>query len=205
MISRILVSYMTKSEEVKLVELARSDSFAFAKLYEHYYSPILNYLMRRCGDLHIAQDLTSETFMLALRSIKQFRWQPGIGFSAWLYKIATNCLNMFYRKQNKYRFLPPAEIDLFMPDQISEEEIAHVEAEWDKAQEFREVQKAILKLDSKYQAIIQLRFFEEKSYEEIAFITGIKIGTLKSHLSRALSQLRQYMDATKSPDNALIK
>ncbi|MEI7579284.1 MAG: sigma factor-like helix-turn-helix DNA-binding protein, partial [bacterium] len=61
------------------------------------------------------------------------------------------------------------------------------------AKEFQNIQEIIVKLDLKYQSIIHLRFFEDKSYNEISYITGIKIGTLKSHLSRALDFIRKEL------------
>lgn len=88
---------MDLSEEKEFVERARRDPDAFGKLYEQYYSQIFSYVLKRVANIEIAQDITSEIFFKALKNVGQFRWQD-ISFSFWLYRIATNEITDYFRK-----------------------------------------------------------------------------------------------------------
>src|SRR5712691_11393253 len=89
--------------ERKLVEEAKTDKIAFAKLYRHYFSHIFNYCVRRLGDIGAAREITSDTFFEAMRDIKKFEWR-GISFSSWLYRIAKNNINSYFRKKSNKLF-----------------------------------------------------------------------------------------------------
>ncbi|GFP40212.1 RNA polymerase sigma factor, partial [Candidatus Hakubella thermalkaliphila] len=84
-------------EEKELVARARHNPEAFGRLYDQNYRAILNYILRRTGDVELAQDITAETFVKALSNMGRFQWQ-GISFSAWLYRIATNEIARYFRK-----------------------------------------------------------------------------------------------------------
>jgi RNA polymerase sigma-70 factor (ECF subfamily) len=87
---------------VALVDLARAgDADAFGQLYDHYVSTIYRFLYYRLGSHALAEDLTSETFFKALRSLGSFRWQ-GKDFGAWLVTIARNLVADHY-KSSRYR------------------------------------------------------------------------------------------------------
>ncbi|MEI7580089.1 MAG: RNA polymerase sigma factor [bacterium] len=86
---------MDLTKEIQLDELAKIDSTAIAKLYDEYYDKIFNYIYRRCGDIHIAEDVVADTFVSIIKNIKKFEYRYEIGLSAWIYKIATNSLNIF--------------------------------------------------------------------------------------------------------------
>ncbi|MDD3647975.1 MAG: RNA polymerase sigma factor [Candidatus Dojkabacteria bacterium] len=189
---------MDKNTERNLVERARTDRQAFGALYDSYYKKIFNYVLRRCVNLHAAQDITSNTFFNCLNSFKSFRWDDKLGFSPWLYRIATNCINEYFRKSKKYVSVASEEMEVYLRQDVPSSEYEQVERELDDKKEFRELQKQISILDEKYQEIIHLRYFESKSYEEISYILGIKEGTLRSHLSRALGELRKQMSATNT-------
>jgi RNA polymerase sigma-70 factor, ECF subfamily len=101
-----LLANMDLDEERELVRQAQKDPDAFAELYDVYYPKIFGYVLRRSANLEAAQDITSETFLKALRKLWQFQWRS-ISFSFWLYKIATNEVNQYFRKaeyKNPYRW-----------------------------------------------------------------------------------------------------
>lgn len=178
-------------EEAKLIEAARKDPDAFGILFDKYYKPILNYTLRRVADVAVAQDLTSETFVKAYTKLWQFRFR-GVGFSAWLYRIATNEIRMYYRGKR------PLSLDQLMEstgfdlrDELNlTEELMNAETHVERHQEFLKVQRVLQTLPLHYQEVIALRFFEEKSLKEIAEILGKREGTVKSLLSRGLEKLR---------------
>ena len=185
---------MDIEKERQLVDEAKKNSLAFGELYDFYYKPIYNYILRNCMNVHLAEDLTADTFFAALDKLDSFKWQSGARFSSWLYKIATNKVYEYFRKGKNYRFKPASEVEAFDNFTTPDNEIRDAENEINKAQTFKVIYPLIQKMDIKYQTIIQLYYFDNMDYSAISEITGIKVGTLKSHLSRALSKLQKSME-----------
>jgi len=185
---------MDLSEERKLVRQAQKGPDAFAELYDQYYPKIFGYILRRTANLETAQDLTSETFFNALNKLWQFRWR-NISFSSWLYKIASNEINQYFRKVEYKKSISLEELQEqgFEPVSSNDPENELIEAQEKLRQhrEFREVQDKIVRLPAKYQEVITLRFFEQKQIKEIGEILGKKEGTIKSLLHRAVEKLRE--------------
>ena len=185
---------MDLSEEKELVRQAQKAPDAFAKLYDQYYPKIFGYVLRRTANLEAAQDITSETFFNALRKLWQFRWR-NISFSSWLYKIATNEINQYFRKAEYKKSLSLEELQEQGFEPISshdpESELIEAQEKLKQHQDFLEIQGKIVRLSAKYQEVITLRFFEQKQIKEIAEILGKKEGTIKSLLYRAVEKLRE--------------
>lgn len=181
-------------QEKQMVAEARKDSEAFGKIFDAYYSKILNYILKRTGDVALSQDLSSEVFLKAFNKLWQFQFK-GVSFGAWLYRIANNEIRMHFRGKKIIISLE----DLFensgfdIPDSDLREEILEAEAAFERHEDFLKIQKHIKTLPLQYQEVIALRFFEEKSLLEIAEILGKKEGTIKSLLSRGLQKLRDAM------------
>lgn len=184
---------MEKFEEEQLIKQAATNPMAFAQLYEIYYQKIFNYILRTTFDINTAQDITAETFYKALKNISKFKFTQTGTFQAWIYKIATNEINLYFRKNKKYKFHPTEDMDLFYSQEVPEDEISHALETFDLKSDIKDLQEEISKLDEKYRTIIFLKYFEKKKFSEIAEITGIKEGTLKSHLSRAIDKLKLSM------------
>jgi RNA polymerase sigma-70 factor (ECF subfamily) len=185
---------MDLNEERELVEHARRDADAFAELYDLYYPKIFGYVLRRSANLEAAQDITSETFLKALKRLWQFQWRS-ISFSSWLYKIASNEVNQYFRKAAYRRSVSLEELqehgfELLSPHD-PENELIEAQERLAQHQDFLEIQKRIVRLSAKYQEVIALRFFEKKQLKEIAEILGKREGTIKSLLHRAVEKLRE--------------
>jgi RNA polymerase sigma-70 factor (ECF subfamily) len=185
---------MDLSEEKELVRQAQKAPDAFAKLYDQYYPKIFGYILRRTANLEAAQDLTSETFFNALNKLWQFRWR-NISFSSWLYKIATNEINQYFRKAEYKKSISLEELQERGFEPVSsndpESELIQAQEKLKQHQDFLEVQVKIVRLPAKYQQVIALRFFEQKQIKEISEILGKKEGTVKSLLHRAVEKLRE--------------
>ncbi len=195
---------MNLEQERELVEGARRDPEIFGELFDRYYSPILNYVVRRVGDVALAEDLTSEVFIKAHSKLWQFQWR-GISFSAWLYRIATNEIRSHFRSKKSTlsldRLFETAGFDV-ADDLNLQEELLQAESELERHQDFLQVQAQMCSLPFKYQEVISLRFFEEKSLAEIAEILGKPEGTIKSLLSRGIQKLRD-LPCNPSQDSTL--
>lgn len=184
-----------QEQEKELIRLAQKDPEAFGLIFDKYYPKISKYILRRTADPHITQDITSETFYKAFKNLWQFQWRK-VPFSAWIYRIATNEINQYFRK-NVLR--KTVSLDFLIENNSYEpadrhefiKEIEEAEHEIERHKDFLNIRTKIAKLPIKYQNVISLRFFEDKKIKEIAEILNKKEGTIKSLLSRGLEQLRK--------------
>jgi len=189
---------MDRAAEKQLVEKSRKDPEAFAELFEEYYPKILRYNLHRTANAEAARDITSEVFFKALKNLWQFRW-IGASFSSWLYKIASNEVNQYFRSR-KYEpvSLEQAIEENKMPELASqndlEKEIAAAQAELDKNRDYAAIKGTLLALPEKYQEVLALRFLEQKKITEICEILGKKEGTIKSLLSRGIDLLKARVE-----------
>src|SRR5262245_19396033 len=92
---------MQLNDEKELVRRAQHDPAVFGELYDCHYPKIFEYALKRTANLQAAQDITSETFFKALRKLWQFRWR-NVPFSSWLYRIANNEANQYFRKRKNH-------------------------------------------------------------------------------------------------------
>jgi RNA polymerase sigma-70 factor (ECF subfamily) len=186
---------MSPEEQQQLISEAKIHSGSFAKLYDFYYPKILGYAFRRTLDIDLAKDITSETFLKAYSNIGTFKWK-GIAFSSWLFKIATNEMNMLYRKKRSTRAsMDKINAAIYGLDDNNplEEEKERLERQLKQSTEFIKVQQKLLLLPVKYQEVIALRFFEEKTIREIAEILACREGTIKSLLARGIRKLKELV------------
>ncbi len=191
---------MQYENEKELLRRIKKDPQAFALVYDEYYNSIFSYVFRRIANYDLAKDVTAETFLKAYQKIGVFEWR-NIPISAWLFRIATNEINLYFR-HSKYKphYLNDTDLHLYLPyEEGIETEKAALEKALQENNEFLMIQKQLLQLDIKYQEVIALRFFEEKSIKEISTILNKKEGTIKSLLSRGLEKLRVLVsDVSKS-------
>jgi len=172
-----------------LIELAltNGDQRAYAELMKLYWTPVYEMLLRKTGDENTADDLTIETFGKAFRNLHQYA--PLFAFSTWLSKIASNNF-IDYKRKNKRKTLS---IDAGFEDsegnRYSVPGIASGQP--DPEENFIRKQKAILmheivdRLKPHYRTLIELRYFREYSYQEIANEVKMPLGTIKAQLFRA--------------------
>ncbi len=177
-------------DEAELIELAKTDRRAFGELYERHYTRILGYLFRRVVDLAVAEELTSNTFFNALRSLPRYEHRGC--FQAWLYRIATNEIRAYHRSAAKRRERPSPtqnELERVYFESSGNENSADIEED---LREFAELHEAIRCLPDKYQTAISLRYFEEMPYSEIAEVMERPAGTVKSLVHRGLRRLKRH-------------
>lgn len=185
---------MDLDEEKKLVERACREPEAFSQLFDHYYGQIFGYALKRVANVEIAQDITSDVFFKALRNLKHFRCQ-NVPFSSWLYRIATNQINDYFR-EGKRRTLAIEKISgaTKASNPTIETELLEAEEELKKYEDFLSLHESISRLPIRYQEVITLRFFEKKQVKEIAQILGKPEGTVKALLHRGLEKLREMIE-----------
>ncbi len=186
--------YMDHTDEQTLVEQAKTDPHAFGVLFDAYYPKIANYILHRVGDTVVAQDLTAETFVKAWQGIGAYTWR-GVPFAAWLYRIASNEVASYFRgrKHAALSLDELAETSGFeLPSDINIEQAAiAAQDEQTRYRQYRLVRELLHQLPAKYQEVLALRYFEKKPLGDIALITGKRLGTIKSLLSRGTAKLQQ--------------
>ncbi len=176
----------SRAEDSTLIRQAlKGDNRAYKKLMTKYHDAIHNFIYRMVHDREQVEDLTQEAFIKAFSSLKSFNEE--YAFSTWLYKIATNnCIDYIRRRKlQMYSIDKPIEsrdstIAFELPDDSGEADQGLI-----IDQRARLLREAISQLPEKYRLVIHLRHAEEKSYEEIAKILHLPIGTVKAHIFRA--------------------
>jgi RNA polymerase sigma-70 factor, ECF subfamily len=179
-------------DEADLLNRIRERPESFSELFKLYYQPIFGYIIRRTGSFDDTADIAADTFLKAFRNIHNFRF-TGISVKAWLYRIATNEVNLYFRLKQKHKTifeqLNIEDRNIF--NQYIEDDRKVIESELQRHDQFMSVLRELKKLPVKYQEVIALRYFEGKDNKEIVEILNINEGTLKSLLSRGLEKLRQ--------------
>ena len=181
--------------DFKPVQLAvKGDQKAYAELMSRYKDSIYFMLLKMVNNRDDADDLTIEAFGKAFKNLHQYT--PDFAFSTWLFKIATNNCIDFIRRKRKYTF----SIDKNMENDSGQEMQFEIKSPMlDPEEKMIKKQKAILmrdvveKLKPRYKRLVELRYFQERSYEEIADELKLPLGTVKAQLFRAREFLYQIL------------
>lgn len=171
--------------ERSLIEQAKTDPQAFARLYDRYVDRIFRYAYRLMGEEAPAQDVTAVTFEKALRHIQRYEWQ-GKSVLAWLYRIARNEAISQHRKR---KWLRPFSYG------SSQTEMRHTETAVLHSQRRQHLHQALNRLPAKDREIISLRYFEELSSEEVAEVLACSTQNVYLRLHRALKKLQSEWEA----------
>ena len=152
---------------------------AFDRLVVKYQSPIRRFFLHQTlGDEQLSDDLAQDTFIKAYDNIAKFRGQAA--FSTWLYRIACNVLYDYHRRQR-----PTDDID-------STDAMRH-NAEHGDANMRLDVYDALKRLGDKERTCVTLQLIDGYPIDKIAEITGMAVGTVKSHLFRGKERLTAFL------------
>lgn len=163
--------------------IARGDQFAFSELVKRHQSVLRASLYKMTnGHTTLAEDIAQETFILAWKNIRQFRFEAR--FSTWIYRIAFNAWQSDVRRKKELPLddhaLPEAE------DSASDAEHIGVR---------RDLARAMVDLSDAEHAAIHQCYYNDLSHDEAAFVLNMPLGTLKTHVLRAKAKMRQHLDA----------
>jgi RNA polymerase sigma factor (sigma-70 family) len=171
------------------------DQRAFAELMDRYRDAIYYMLLKMVNNASDAEDLTIEAFGKAFKNITQYA--PNYAFSTWLFKIATNnCIDFIRKKKANHVSLDhndeeheKASMDIQAPVLDPEESLIN-------DQKIKLMRSVVSKLKPRYRKLIELRYFNELSYEEISEELELPIGTVKAQLFRARELLYNILKNT---------
>lgn len=157
---------------------------SYEELFKRYKDAIFFMLLKMVNNKNDAEDLTFEAFGKAFRNIKQY--SPKYAFSTWLFKIASNNCIDFLRKKKGNTISIDGRDDSENERTIPlESNTLNPEQEFIKDQKAKIMRNEVSRLKERYRRLIELRYFEEFSYEEIAKELNLPIGTVKAQLFRA--------------------
>ena len=174
--------------DLQLVKNAveNSDQAAYSELLDRYRESVYFLLLKMVNNKDDAEDLTIEAFGKAFKNLAQYT--PNYAFSTWLFRIATNnCIDFIRKKRTVTISLDRA----FMNDEGREmtmdvrSETSDPEETYIKKQKSKLMRELVEKLKPRYRILIELRYFQELSYEEIAEQLDLPLGTVKAQLFRS--------------------
>jgi RNA polymerase sigma-70 factor (ECF subfamily) len=174
--------------------LLGGDREAFRALVDRESPSVIRACYRVLGDLHEAEDIAQEAFVTAYRSLGT--WRADGPFGAWLSRIAVRLAVRQLGKRRAVAWLPatdtaPAEDTIAaLPASMS----THPEHLALRAERASAARRAVADLDEPYREVVAMRFFAERSLEEIATATGRPVPTIKTQLRRGLLRLRDRVD-----------
>lgn len=171
--------------DYRLVQLAANgDEKAYAELLDRYKDAIYYMLLKMVNNKSDAEDLTIEAFGKAFKNIAQYT--PNYAFSTWLFKIATNnCIDFIRKKKANLISLDQTSDDQESIGTPLQSDTPDPEEDMIKSQRVALMRNVVEKLKPRYRTLVELRYFKEYSYEEIANELDLPIGTVKAQLFRA--------------------
>ena len=184
MLSSFRKKKITTQSEKKLIELSKKDSRYFAPVYEKYHEQIFRFVYKRMSGMDEANDITSQVFLKALVHLKSYK-HTGAPFVSWIYRIAINEINQYYRDNKKKRTINISDID-----------VKSIVNDVDVTYNFDLQDKMIATLndlDDLKVLLLELRYFEKRSFKEIASILNITESNAKIKVYRLLEELKHKL------------
>jgi RNA polymerase sigma-70 factor (ECF subfamily) len=178
------------SDESPIIERFKTgDEAAFEELVLKYQDRIYNLCRHMVGNVHDAEDAAQDTFLKAYQKLKDFK--PEASLYTWLYRIAVNtCLD--YKKRPFFEsFFKKSEGEVFIDEPVSD--WPSQERLYESKQLGRALSLGLKQLSEKLRTVLILKEIEGLSYEEIAEVLDISIGTVKSRISRARDELKERL------------
>jgi RNA polymerase sigma-70 factor, ECF subfamily len=170
--------------EKELIAASKNDPHHFRPVYEYYYPYILNYIYHRTNEIEKAADIASVVFYKALVNLAKYR-DMSLPFGAWLYRIAFTETMQYFRNTKKMRYV--------ILDDVLIEKLADDVQNDNRDALIRATVNAVKELKQTEHEIIDLKYFQQKTNREIAFILGMSEGNLKVKVHRIIEKLKKII------------
>ncbi len=175
-------------EENKLVDAAKRNPRRFGVIYQRYHHPMFLFVFKRIQNEEATADVVSQLFLKAMTKLDSYQFR-GLPFSAWLYRIAVNEVNQYFRDSKKQRHVSIETVNL---TGLMEE------AEELPTDENMQCLIAGLQILSQEELeFLELRYFEKVPFRELAAIYQITETNAKVRMHRMLKKLKKYMEQTR--------
>jgi len=184
LLAKAETSYTDEASD--LVALSQQgDQEAFHLLFRRYSKPVLSFIYNLIGNKALAEELTQETFVRAYQKLSKL--QDISKFSSWLFGIAKNTVRENLKENTNNEYLELDQVNL-TNQQTPDKDMFNQQLN-------QAIKLAILELSEDWRVVFTLKMLQQKSYEEIAEITGWSIGKIKTDLHRARLALRSKLES----------
>lgn len=170
------------------VEAAKKDPKKFDVLYNKYYEPILQFVFKRIEGKEASYDITAQVFLNAMINLSKYKF-VGVPFSAWLYRIAIGEIQQSFRKNKIQRTI---KVDI--------EEVKEIVQEFEeesKELQYQQILNALGELPEESIQLIEMRYFEKRSFKEIGAILNLTENNAKVKVYRILDKLKEILNTNK--------
>lgn len=168
-------------EEIHLIEAAKRNPQAFEVLYVHYHDRIFRFIWAKLRDSEATADVTSDVFLKALLHIKTYEHR-GLPFSAWLFRLATNEVNLFFRRTGKVKHVS-----------IHPELRGEWDTHWENAEWRQGLAHVLDKLPPEELRLLEWRFFDGFSFKDMAAMESSTEAAVKMKVYRILDFLKTQL------------
>ncbi len=176
--------------EAELIRMAQADHRKFGILYDQYFERVFRFVFKRLGgDEATAGDLTQQCFLKAMNNLKRYE-DRGYPFSSWLFRIAQNEVNLYFRQQQKVR-----EVGVDASDLRALSQEVDADKNYMTAEEQQQLIDQLNALESEHADLIELRFFQKMSFRQIAEIYNVSEANAKMRIYRILEKIQKNWKA----------
>jgi RNA polymerase sigma-70 factor (ECF subfamily) len=183
-----------ETDEELIAAFQGGSESAFNQIVSRYKNPLTNFVYRFLGDYDECDDIVQEAFVRVYRN--KHAYTPQAKFSTWIYTIAGNLAKSRLRQKERHRMFSLSALWTSDEDarevEIPDERYAS-DRRADSSLKFEHIQKALNSISPKYREVVVLRDIQELTYEEIAKVTGLNLGTVKSRIKRGRTMLQKLL------------
>ena len=185
-----IVSEPCEQDDAQLVKASRQgDQDAFALLVQRHQRRVFNLVLRMLQDYEDASEVTQEAFLAAWQGLPSFRGEAR--FATWLYRIAYHCcLRQLERRKRERDLQAVIQAEQILGEMHKEEQVEDILELRDRQAVVRE---QLEQLPARYRSVLILRHLQEMTYEEMAAVLSMPVGTIKTHLFRARHLLKERL------------
>lgn len=183
-------TFYTMTDEELVVSYARGNNEAFEELLGRHQQPLYAYIFFTVRDSGIADDIFQDTFIKAITTIQQGKYIESGKFKAWITRIAHNLMIDHFRQKKSENTISNDhyEMDLFNNPSLCEDT---VETQMVKAQVFSDVKRLMNSLPDIQREVVEMRYYKDLSFKEIADVTGVSINTALGRMRYAILNMRK--------------
>ncbi len=188
------MEYLSKlPDECLVAEYAAGRNDAFDVLLRRHQSRVFSYILSVVKDEAVADDIFQDTFVKAIVTIRQGRYNESGRFGAWLSRIAHNLINDYYRQEKSEGLISAdnPDVDMFNRRELSE---GNVEDSIVASQILDDVRRLIAALPENQREVLMMRYYQDMSFKEIAEATDVSINTALGRMRYALLNMRRMAE-----------
>lgn len=184
------------ADEELVMMYAKGNNIAFDVLLNRYKSSVHSYIYYIVRDRDLTEDIFQETFVKVILTIKQGRYTENGKFKAWITRIAHNLIIDHFRQERNENTISndEVEVDLFNDMRLCEKTVEDAMVE---TQVFSDVKKMVEYLPDNQREVLEMRYYQNMSFKEIADRTGVSINTALGRMRYAILNMRRMAEENR--------